>query len=238
MRLLQLLTTIMALTSTSLLAQEHVVLLHGLARTTSSMHKMETALNSAGYTVHNLGYDSRHQTVEELALDVTEQIEKVTSNASQIHIVTHSLGGILVRQIQATTPLAKLGRVVMLSPPNAGSEVVDRIGHWWLFKKLNGPAGQQLGTDHTSLVNQLGKIDFECGVITGDRSINWINSLMIPGKDDGKVSITSAKVQGLADYKVVHATHPYIMKKKSVIVDVIHFLQTACFSRNDARQNE
>jgi esterase/lipase len=220
---------IMTITMNPLLAKEHVVLLHGLARTTSSMEKMENKLSAAGYTVHNLGYDSRRSSVEELAIYVANQIEKMTVDATQVHIVTHSLGGILVRQMQATAPLPKLNRVVMLSPPNAGSEVVDKIGHWWLFKKINGPAGQQLGTSRTSLVNQLGAINFECGVITGDRSINWINSLMIPGKDDGKVSVTSAKLKGLADYKVVHVSHPYIMKKNSVIEDVLYFLRTGKF---------
>ena len=118
----------------------------------------------------------------------------------------------------------------MLSPPNAGSEVVDKIGHWRLFQKVNGPAGQQLGTASDSLVNQLPAIDFKCGVITGDRSINWINSLMIPGKDDGKVSTQSAKVEGMSDYKVIHATHPMIMKKKAVIRETLQFLKAGHFN--------
>jgi hypothetical protein len=195
------------------------------------MTKIGNKLRTIGYTVHNLDYDSRHHSIEELAANVAEQIEKRTSSATQVHIVTHSLGGILVRQIQATTPLSKLGRVVMLSPPNHGSEVVDQIGHWWLFKKINGPAGQQLGTESKGFINQLPIIDFECGVLTGDRSINWINSLMIPGKDDGKVSTISAQSQGIAAYKVVHATHTFIMKKPNVIQDVVMFLKTGAFSR-------
>jgi len=193
------------------------------------MHKMEVALEKEGYAVHNLNYDSRHHTVEKLAETVGQEINEVTSSAPRVHIVTHSLGGILVRQIQAHDPISNLGRVVMLSPPNRGSEIVDKIGHWWLFTKINGPAGQQLGTDTESLVNQLAPIDFECGVLTGDRSINWINSLMIPGKDDGKVSVQSAQVEGVSAYKVVHVTHPFIMKKKSVIEDVVKFLNSGNF---------
>jgi len=228
MRFLYLLI-LMSLTHSTLLAQEHVVLLHGLARSPHSTQKMGVALEREGYVVHNLDYDSRHHTIEKLAESVSQQIRKYTASAPRVHVVTHSLGGILIRQIQATDPIPKLGRVVMLSPPNAGSEVVDKIGHWRLFQKVNGPAGQQLGTASDSLVNQLPAIDFKCGVITGDRSINWINSLMIPGKDDGKVSTESAEIEGIAEFKVVHATHPFIMKKKCVIKDVVKFLKTGVF---------
>jgi triacylglycerol lipase len=68
------------------------------------------------------------------------------------------------------------------------------------FKSINGPAGKQLGTGENSICRALGKVKFELGIITGDGSINWINSLIIPGKDDGKVSIESAKVEGMTDF--------------------------------------
>ncbi len=231
MRLLQILI-LMSLIQSALPAQETVVLLHGLARSPRSMHKMEVALIDADYAVLNLGYDSRHHTIEKLAETVSQQIQAGTASATRVHIVTHSMGGILVRQMQAVAPLSNLGRVVMLSPPNQGSEVVDKIGDTWIFRKVNGPAGQQLGTDSDSFVNQLPPIDFECGVLTGDQSINWVNSCMIPGKDDGKVSTQSAKTEDLADFKVHHVTHPFIMKKKAVIDDVIRFLKTGKFKRS------
>jgi triacylglycerol lipase len=135
------------------------------------------------------------------------------------------MGGILVRQMESTRPLAKLGRVVMLSPPNHGSEVVDRMGHTWIFDWVNGPAGKQLGTAPDSFVNQLGPVRFECGIITGDRSLNWINACMIPGPNDGKVSVESAPVEGMSAFKVVHATHSFIMSNPAVIADVIRFMK-------------
>lgn len=221
--------TLFFITMTQLPAQETVVLLHGLARQAACMEKMAKALEAQDYRVVNLDYDSRHHDIETLAKDLRARIVTETEEAETLHFVTHSLGGILVRQIQATEPLANLCRVVMLGPPNRGSEVVDQIGDWKLFKMINGPAGQQLGTDADSFVNQLPPIDFECGVITGDRSINWINSCMIPGKDDGKVSINSARIEGVKAFKVVHVTHPMLMKRKSVIQDVVAFLKTGSF---------
>ena len=190
------------------------------------MRALQRALARAGYTVHNRGYDSRHHPIPVLADHVAREIRSLTADAATVHMVTHSMGGILVRQMESTRPLAKLGRVVMLSPPNHGSEVVDRIGHTWIFDKVNGPAGKQLGTAPDSFVNQLGPVRFECGIITGDRSINWINSCIIPGPDDGKVSVESARVDGMTAFKVVHANHAFITSNKRVITEVIRFLKT------------
>lgn len=225
------LTLATALTARS---EETVVLLHGLARTPRSMDKMERALSGEGYRVINLGYPSRKHPIEQLSRLVSEQIDHQTAASDQVHIVAHSLGGILVRHMQRHHPITNLKRVVMLSPPNQGSEVVDKIGGLKLFHWINGPAGAQLGTSDDGFVSKLGPIDFELGVITGDRSINWINSCMIPGKDDGKVSTTSARVDGTKDFKIVPATHPFIMKKKNVIRDVKLFLSSGSFAKNEA----
>ncbi|TVP77077.1 MAG: alpha/beta fold hydrolase [Puniceicoccaceae bacterium] len=208
---------------------EHVILLHGLCRTPRSMRGMQRALQKEGYVVHNLGYDSRHHTIPVLAEQVAHEVRKVTEAATRVHFVTHSMGGILVRQMEATQPLETLGRVVMLSPPNHGSEVVDRIGHSWIFDRVNGPAGQQLGTAPDSFVNQLGPVHFECGVLTGDRSLNWINSCMIHGPNDGKVSVASARIEGMQSFKVAHATHTFMTSNRAVIADTIQFLKTGCW---------
>ncbi len=212
-------------------AKESVVLLHGLARSSHSMVKLETALEKEGYDVVNIGYPSRQFEVEKLSEIVSEKIVSETADAEKIHFVTHSMGGIIVRYIQQHFPLDNIGRVVMLSPPNRGSEVVDKLAAYWIFKLINGPAGLQLGTSSEDLISELGPADFELGVITGDRSINCILSLMIPGKNDGKVSIERAQLNGMNDFKVVHATHPFIMKKKKVIDDVISFLNSGKFER-------
>lgn len=215
--------------ATSLAASDVVILLHGLARTSASMEKMADTLTAEGYTVHNLDYPSRHQEIDPLAANVRQQIEAVTEDDDTIHFVTHSLGGIIVRTLQKENPLENIGRVVMLSPPNQGSELVDTLGDYSAFGWINGPAGDQLGTDTNGFIAQLGPVEFELGVITGDWSINGINSIIIPGDDDGKVSTESAKVEGMADYKVIHSTHPYIMKNDDAIDLTIRFLKAGVF---------
>ena len=215
-------------------AHEGVILLHGLARTEKSMRDMAAALQEAGYTVLNVDYPSRSATVEELAESVISQAlaNPLLKDSGQIHFVTHSLGGILVRSYLARHELKNLGRVVMLGPPNQGSEVVDRLGDLSLFSAINGPAGRQLGTAADSLPNRLGPVAFELGVIAGDRSINWINSLMIDGPDDGKVSVARTRVEGMKDHLVLHATHPYLMENEQVIAQTLHFLRQGRFARN------
>jgi triacylglycerol lipase len=211
---------------------ERVVLLHGMCRTASSMRPMQRALEEAGFEVLNVGYPSRTATVEKLSESVIGPLFADRQPASgKIHFVTHSLGGILVRQYAANHPEARIGNVVMLAPPNRGSEVVDRIGPWRMFSFINGPAGRQLGTDADSVPNRLGPANFHAGVIAGRRTINWINSLMIEGPDDGKVSVERTKLEGMADHLVVPATHPMIMRNREVMAQTIEFLRHGKFSR-------
>ena len=215
--------------------QECVVLLHGLARTKYAMKKMERHLRAENYEVVNFDYPSRKFTIEDLSdKALPEAIKSCREcNPVKIHFVTHSLGGIMLRYYLQQHDIPDLGRVVMLSPPNKGSEVVDKLRNIFLFKFLNGPAGQQLGTDPSSMPNTLGKVDFDLVVITGNRSINWINSILIPGSDDGKVSVERARVEGMSAFLVAHTSHPYIMKNSKVIDQTIHFIKNGKFLRKE-----
>ena len=202
--------------------------MHGLCRTAASMSDMEAYLSKDGYVVLNSDYQSRTDSIESISYKTIGGAlqSKKLKGCKRIHFVTHSLGGILVRSYFSRKTDSRLGRVVMLGPPNKGSEVVDRIGMWRVFKFLNGPAGNELGTHDQSVPNQLGRVSFELGVIAGDRSINWINSLMIHGPDDGKVSVERTKVEGMKEHIVVHTTHPFMMKNKKVLRCTLNFL---CF---------
>lgn len=207
-------------------ASEGVILLHGLCRSDASMKKMESKLTDAGFIVLNIDYPSRTaaiETLSEAAIGGALQDARL-QKCTKIHFVAHSLGGILVRSYFKRHEDARLGRVVMLGPPNKGSEVVDILGSWWFFKTLNGPAGNELGTGNESTPNTLGAVDFELGVIAGDRSINWINSMMIDGPDDGKVAVERTKVAGMKAHSVVHAAHPFLMNNDEVIEQTIRFL--------------
>ena len=221
--------------TTSTLLQPCVILLHGLARSSSSMKKMAKALSNSGYLVQNTAYPSTEKSVSELASEVIPAaVERCLQDGDRsINFVSHSMGGILIRYYLEENELDNLGRVVMLSPPNQGSEVVDTLADVPGYMAVNGPAGQQLGTDSESVLSQLGPATFEVGIITGDRSINLFLSMMIPGDDDGKVSIERAKLEGMADFLVVPYSHPFIMKKDLVIRQVLYFLEHGRFEADE-----
>lgn len=210
-----------------------VVLLHGLARSSGSMRAIESALKTAGYDVVNVDYPSRAKPIEELApLAFKSGVDGCPTETSNVHFVTHSLGGILVRYFLAKNDFPRLGRVVMLAPPNNGSEVVDKLRAVPGYKFLNGPAGLQLGTDEASVPRSLGPVDFPLGIIAGTRTFNPILSLGLTNPDDGKVSVASTKVGGMTDFLQVPHSHTFIMRAKIVIEQALFFIEHGAFRRD------
>lgn len=214
-----------------------VILLHGLARRESSMDKLAQTLTDNGFMSVNLGYPSRDHAIELLADKAITPALKACDGTTKINFVTHSLGGILVRQYLSTQTIPNLRYVVMLSPPNKGSEVVDKLAGMPGFYWLNGDAGLQLGTDALSVPNTLGPANFNLGVIAGNQSINWILSLLIPGSDDGKVSIARTKIQGMNDHIEMPTTHPLMMKNNDVISQVIYYLNNGEFNHGSSKSS-
>lgn len=195
------------------------------------MNKLENRLQLEQYTTVNQSYPSRDFSIDELAdLAIAPALEQCI-DTRPVHFVTHSLGGILVRQYLSQQEIPELGRVVMLGPPNQGSEVVDKLGKVPGFHFVNGDAGLELGTGEISIPNSLGSANFDLGIIAGTQSINWILSLLIPGNDDGKVAIERTKLDGMNDHIELPTTHPFMMKNDAVIEQVIHYLRYGSFAR-------
>jgi hypothetical protein len=193
---------------------------------------LERTLTKEGYLVVNLDYPSRERDVAGMAQFLRERVESCCVNPKRrINFVTHSLGGIVVRAYLQQQRRENLGRVLMMSPPNQGSEIVDWLRHRWLYQAVMGPAAQQLGTDAASVPNSLGPVTFSLGVITGNRSLNPLSSWIVPGADDGKVSVERAKVAGMVDFLVVPYGHTFIMRHEMVAEQAVHFLRTGHFRR-------
>lgn len=210
---------------------ECVVLLHGLGRTERSMKKMEASLREKGYLTWNGGYPSTEYDIKTLAdMTLPAALRYCLENrASKIHFVTHSLGGILVRQYLSEHHLPDPGRIVMLGPPNKGSEVADKLKLFFPYRWLMGPAGQEIGTDPHSLPNRLPPIHTELGIIAGSKTSDPWFSPMIPGEDDGKVSVERTKLDGMTDFLVVEFGHTFMMSKPEVIRQTVFFLQNGRF---------
>lgn len=195
------------------------------------MNRIETKLKGEGYAVINVDYPSRHKKIEELSgIAVTEGLNYCRQEGSgRIHFVTHSLGGILIRYYLSLQQIPELGRVVMLAPPNQGSQVVKEFSGYPGYELLNGPAGYQLGKDEKSIPLKLGPADFELGIIAGDSTINPILSTAFETPNDGKVAVEETRLEGMKDFLVVHHSHPFIMKSDEVIEQIVHFLRYGYF---------
>jgi triacylglycerol lipase len=211
---------------------EIVVLLHGHSRTNRSMNKIATALLESGYAVENIDYPSREMNIDGLVEHLHEKLEKCCRNSGRkVHFVTHSLGGILVRYYLEKKGMDNLGRVVMLSPPNSGSEVVDLLKDLPLVRDYTSESRLQLGTEEGGFPGKLEPVDFELGIIAGDRSLFPLFSWIIPGPDDGIVSVRSSRTEGMTDFLVVPHSHTFIMNSPEVIRQAEYFLREGRFDR-------
>jgi len=203
-----------------------VVLLHGIARTSRSLRRLERALQESGFATLNLDYQSRKKPLDALAADIHPAIiDFAETNNGPLHFVAHSMGGLLTRVYVAKYRPAQLAHVVMLGTPNGGSEVADLLKGLSIFRAFYGPSGLQLSTQQDITLTTLPPLDYAVGIIAGSRSIDPLSSIFIlPRPNDGRVSVQSSKLHGMADHITVKASHTKLVRHPIAIDQTIAFL--------------
>ena len=214
------------------MANDLVVLLHGIMRSKTDMVPLTRFLKKSGYDTLNILYPARKKSLEDLTEFVHEKI--ITSPDytpdKTLHFVTHSLGGLLARYYIATRKPQNLGKVVMLGTPNTGSELADVLGTHKLsaklFHRFYGPAGAQLATTYTHPETD---INYPIGVIAGTLSINPLAAFILPKPHDGMVSVERTKINGMKDHIMLPTTHAFMMFNPKVMKQVEYFLKNEKF---------
>lgn len=213
-----------------------VVLLHGISRTPRSMRMLERCLTVEGYRTANWGYASRTHDLGVIADQLAPKLaDFAEGERGPVHLVTHSMGGLVARVLLARSRPRWLGRVVMLAPPNQGSEVADMFAAFPPYRWWFGPAGAQLVTRRDAKTAGLfGPIDYELGIIAGRRSLYPAASALLPRPNDGRVSVAATAIEGMADHIVLPTSHPMIVRDRAATEQVIAFLRDGRFSRSNA----
>jgi pimeloyl-ACP methyl ester carboxylesterase len=211
--------------------REVVVLLHGLGLNRLVMTRLAFALRREGCRVINVSYPSRRVPLERLAGEWLPALLRAhaADTAPRLHFVTHSMGGILLRLFLRDARPKNLGRIVMLAPPNHGSELADRLRDFFPFRLFIGVNGRRLGTDAASWPRRLGPLDADLGIIAGGRTLNPLFSSWIPGPNDGKVSVASTRLEGMKAHLVMPISHTWLQYRGPVIAEVKSFLREGKF---------
>lgn len=211
---------------------EKIVVLHGLGLTNISMLYIVNALRDAGYEVDNIRYHSTRDPLHVLIDEVYDKIDHYLTKTDQtVHFVCYSLGCLITRGIIYQNPPMKLGRVVMLGPPNQGSEMADYLKDHALSNWVFGPILPQLGTaNRRMLANLIGtEVPYPVGVIAGKSWINPMGAAIIPGESDGTVAVERTKLPGMQDHIVLDVSHTGMLMDSAVTSQVLEFLKNGQF---------
>lgn len=220
-----------------------VLVLHGLGRTRGAMGRLCSYLEkNGGYTVLSVGYPSTRASLREHAAALA-RIVAYLDGAEEINFVGHSLGNLVIRHYLAdetdektlSKPDPRIRRIVMLAPPNQGSNRAEDWSNSRLFKLVLGPSGQQLAKDWATLEGQLATPSCEFGVLAGGRGDDRGWSRSIPGDDDGIVSVATTRLAGARDFAVLPVLHTFIMSNETALEYTLRFLEKGYFVADERR---
>jgi pimeloyl-ACP methyl ester carboxylesterase len=209
-----------------LLDGKAVILVHGMGRSSKSWPKLTKELESMGYLVVGFDYPSTRCAITESAEYLAKVIDGL-DGVDEISLVSHSMGGLVARAYLASHRDERIKRMVMLAVPNRGAEMADLVSKWSVFEWVCGPGGCQLVTDGDGLIASLPIPDFEFAVIAAARGRADGYNPLIPGDDDGTITVESTRLPGATDFLQVNGLmHSFLMFDQRVIDATVRFLET------------
>lgn len=212
-----------------------VVLLHGLARGRGSMAKLGRFLAAHGFDTVARTYPSRRHSISELAREVAEWIVEQAGDRP-VSAVTHSMGGVIVRHLHDER--IRWQRIVMLAPPNRGSQLAAALVHNPVFLWYWGPAAAEL-VDGSRWPSPPAPF----AVVAGTRSLALSNPTSWTfgrkfgpnTKNDGTVAVAETQLEGMSAFAEVDATHTWIMNDPRAQQLALTFLRTGAFDGDVTR---
>lgn len=210
---------------------DYVVLVHGLGWIRDSLKETDAYFTTKGYKVIRFVYDSRQPLQPEALCLAMERLiqDKCPDTKKRVHFVAHSMGCIVTRCYLEHHRPANLGQVVLLTPPNKGTELADLVGKSELLQSIFGKGAPALGTKPDSLPNRLPAPNYAPGVLMGDRSILFVTSLLLKGPDDGIIRVERGQIPGLGGFKVLHSSHVFLPGNELALAEMDQFLKTGSF---------
>ncbi|MDQ3366597.1 MAG: alpha/beta fold hydrolase [Myxococcota bacterium] len=206
-----------------------VVLLHGMARGHGSMMRLGRILRAEGFDTASRTYPSRRHSIAYLASEVADWIVE-QAGERPVHAVTHSMGGVIVRHLR--DPRIRWERIVMLAPPNQGSQLAATLLKNPVFRWYYGPAGAELA-DGSRWPPPPGPFAVIAGTrgraLTNPTSWTLGRRFAAGTRHDGTVAVEETKLAGMAAFAEIDATHTWIMNDPRVHGLVVRYLQTGTF---------
>ncbi len=220
-----------------------VVTVHGLGRSRQSLAGMGEYLAQEGqFTWINFAYASTRDSIDAHAVALGQVVNELTE-AEEVHFVAHSLGNLVIRRYMAERALAdpqargpRLGRFVMLAPPNQGAEIAQRMRNNDLFRLIAGTSGGQLAAGWDEVEQRLAIPPCPFGILAGGRGEGGLNNPLLAGDDDLVVTVEETRLEGAADFLVVPAWHSFLMDAPVVRKYTLQFLRHGHFVSPEARQ--
>ena len=219
------------------------VVLHGLGDTRGTMGNLCEYLRREGrYEVFNVSYPSTRSMIADHA-EALDSIVRHLDGIEEISFVAFSMGNIVVRhyladQLRGPDKGAdpRIKRMVMIGPPNQGSELAVRVGNGLVFQAVLGRPIRQLGREWVWEEGSLATPSFEFAIIAGGLGDGRGYNPILPGDNDGVVTVASTRLVGAKDFMLVPAIHTLLPGESRVFAPILRFLQQGCFVSPERRR--